>query len=46
MNKTNSPDIELPGNVATLQQMVLQLLADVDDPNKQLAHFKRYIFGR
>jgi transposase len=43
---TSSPDIRLPQDVATLQQMVLQLLADVDDLNKQLAWFKRYVFGR
>lgn len=46
MVKTKSPDIKLPQDVATLQQMVVQLLADVDDLNKQLAYFKRYVFGR
>jgi len=46
MVKTKSPDIKLPEDVAVLQQMVLQLLADVDDLNKQLAYFKRYVFGR
>ena len=46
MVKTKTADIKLPENVATLQQMVLQLLADVDDLNRQLAYFKRYVFGR
>jgi transposase len=46
MIKSNPPAIELPQDVATLQQMVVQLLADVDDLNKQLAYFKRYVFGR
>jgi len=46
MVKKDTPDIKLPEDVATLKQMVLQLLADVDDLNKQLAYFKRYVFGR
>lgn len=46
MVKAKSPILKLPEDVATLQQMVLQLLADVDDLNRQLAYFKRYVFGR
>lgn len=46
MIKTKLPNLELPEDVATLKQMVMQLLADVDDLNKQLAWYKRYVFGR
>jgi len=52
INKQSSPD-QLPDNVHTLREMVLTLLADVDDKNvrlmdleSQLAWFKRHTFGR
>jgi transposase len=46
MIKTEPPNLELPEDVDTLQQMVMHLLADLDDLNKQLAWYKRYVFGR
>ena len=46
MIKTEQPTVELPKDVETLRQMILQLLADVNDLNKQLAWYKRYVFGR
>jgi len=52
ITKQTSPD-QLPDNVQTLREMVLTLLADVDDKNlrlldmeSQLAWFKRHTFGR
>ena len=51
INKQISPD-QLPDNIHTLREMVLTLLADVDDKNvrlmdleSQLAWFKRHTFG-
>jgi transposase len=46
MIKTEQSTVELPKDVETLHQMIAQLLADVDDLNKQLAWFKHYVFGR
>ena len=46
MIKTKPPTVELPKDVETLHQMLEQLLADVDDLNKQLAWYQRYVFGR
>jgi hypothetical protein len=46
MIKTEPSNLELPEDVDTLRQMVMHLLADVDDLNKQLAWYKRYVFGR
>jgi transposase len=46
MTKTEPTNLELPEDVDTLQQMVVRLLADVDDLNQQLAWYKRYVFGR
>jgi len=46
MIKIKPPTVELPKDVGTLQQMIVELLADVDDLNKQLAWYKRYVFGR
>jgi transposase len=42
----NSHKTELPTDIETLQQMVLQLLEDNTDLKRQLAYFKRHIFGR
>jgi hypothetical protein len=46
MIKTKEPTVELPKDVETLQQMIVQLLADVNDLNKQPAWYKRCVFGR
>ncbi len=46
MITTNTPITELPSDVETLREMVLKLLANVDDLNQQLAWFKRHVFGR
>jgi transposase len=46
MIKTEPATVELPKDVETLHQMIVQLLADMDDLNKQLAWYKRYVFGR
>ena len=46
MIKTEPSTVELPKDVETLHQMIVQLLADVDELNKQLAWYKRYVFGR
>ncbi len=46
MIQTEPSTVELPKDVGTLQQMIVQLLADVEDLNKQLAWYKRYVFGR
>lgn len=46
MITANTPVTELPNNVETLKEMVLRLLANVDDLNQQLAWFKRHVFGR
>jgi transposase len=52
ITKQSSPD-QLPDNVHTLREMVLTLLADVDDKNvrlmdleSQLAWFRQHTFGR
>jgi len=53
MINANTPAAKLPTDIYTLQQMVLQLLADVDakthrlqDLQNQLDWFKRHTFGR
>ena len=37
---------QLPDNIATLKQMVLTLLAQIDDVNGQLYYLKRQLFGK
>jgi transposase len=53
MIKTKTPTVELPEDISTLQAMVLQLLSDVNEKNRQiddlknqLEWFKRHVFGR
>ena len=53
MIKTQTPTVDLPTDVSTLQAMVLQLLSDaeernrqIDDLQRQLEWFKRHVFGR
>jgi transposase len=41
-----TPLEQLPADVPVLQQMVLTLLADVDDLRRQLLWFKQHVFGR
>jgi transposase len=41
-----TPLEQLPGEVPVLQQMVLTLLADVDDLRRQLLWYKNHVFGR
>ena len=53
MVKFKAPTVELPEDVSTLQAMILQLLSDVNEKNRQiddlqnqLEWFKRHVFGR
>jgi hypothetical protein len=53
MVKFKTPTVDLPEDVSTLQTMVLQLLSDaneknrqIDDLQNQLEWFKRHVFGR
>ena len=53
MIKIKPPTVKLPKDITTLQAMVLQLLSDVreknrqiDDLQNQLEWFKRHVFGR
>jgi transposase len=53
MVKFKTPTVELPEDISTLQAMVLQLLSDVNEKNRQidelqnqLEWFKRHVFGR
>lgn len=41
-----TPQEQLPAEVPVLQQMVLTLLADVDDLRRQLLWFQNHVFGR
>ncbi len=41
-----SPPEQLPDNIATLKQMVLTLLAQIDDVVGQLYYLKRQLFGK
>jgi transposase len=53
MVKFKAPTVELPEDISTLQDMILQLLSDVNEKNRQiddlqnqLEWFKRHVFGR
>ncbi|MHC4539519.1 MAG: IS66 family transposase [Planctomycetota bacterium] len=53
MAKFKTPTVDLPEDISTLQAMVLQLLSDVNEKNRQiddlqnqLEWFKRHVFGR
>jgi transposase len=53
MVKFKTPTTDLPEDISTLQAMVLQLLSDaeeknrqIDDLQRQLEWFKRHVFGR
>jgi hypothetical protein len=46
MITADTPVRELPNDAETLKEMVLKLLANVDDLNQQLAWFRRHVFGR
>jgi transposase len=53
MVKFKTPTIDLPEDISTLQTMVVQLLSDVNEKNRQiddlqsqLEWFKRHVFGR
>jgi transposase len=46
MIQTEPPAVRLPEDVQSLQQMVLDLLANIDDLKCQLALYKRHLFGR
>ena len=53
MVKFKAPTVELPEDISILQAMILQLLSDVNEKNRQiddlqnqLEWFKRHIFGR
>ena len=53
MVKFKTPTVDLPEDVSILQAMVLQLLSDanernrqIDDLQNQLEWFKRHVFGR
>jgi transposase len=53
MVRFKTPTIDLPKDVSTLQAMVVQLLSDaeernrqIDDLQRQLEWFKRHVFGR
>ena len=37
---------QLPNNISTLKQIVLTLLAQIDDVNGQLYYLKRQLFGK
>jgi transposase len=53
MVKFKTPTVDLPEDISTLQTMILQLLSDVNEKNRQiddlqnqLEWFKRHVFGR
>ena len=53
MVKFKTPTIDLPEDIYTLQTMVLQLLSDANEKNRQIDNllnqlewFKRHVFGR
>ena len=53
MTTFKTPTVDLPEDVSTLQAVVLQLLSDanernrqIDDLQNQLEWFKRHVFGR
>jgi transposase len=53
MVKFKTPTVDLPEDVSTLHAMILQLLSDVNEKNRQiddlqnqLEWFKRHVFGR
>ena len=42
----NTPEEALPDDIHALKQMVLTLLAQIDDLNGQLYYLKRQLFGK
>jgi len=53
MVQFKTPTVDLPEDISTLRTMVLQLLSDVNEKNRQiddlqnqLEWFKRHVFGR